>query len=127
MRDFGTGANSLGTAIKDSGQVTGGGLADDHAFLYSGGVVTDFGTLGGTYSLGNGINSSGEVTGASSTPGDASVFAFLYSGRSDDEPRHTPRLYRQLRERHQRRRGSGGGCILVRGHGRGVSLYQRLR
>src|SRR5262245_43934870 len=34
-----------------------------HAFLWSGGQMTDLGTLGGNYSQGNGINLSGQVVG----------------------------------------------------------------
>jgi len=42
--------------INDSRQVTGAanlsGDATNHAFLYSGGIMTDLGTLGGTLSVG---------------------------------------------------------------------------
>jgi probable HAF family extracellular repeat protein len=50
-----------------------------HAFLYSSGVMTDLGTLGGSYSAGYSINDSGQVTGNATTSGSAIGRAFLYS------------------------------------------------
>lgn len=43
------GSNSYATAVNSSGQVVGyaqTGSGDDHAFLYSNGMMTDLGTLG---------------------------------------------------------------------------------
>ena len=83
------GTNAYGTAVNDSGQVTGfsdiaegSGPAVQHAFLYSGGIMTDLGTLGGTYSYGRGINNKGQVTGDALTAssGGSVEHAFLYSG-----------------------------------------------
>ena len=78
------GTFSYGSAINGSGEVTGNayttGNAAEHAFLYSGGGMTDLGTLGGTTSAGYGINGSGEVTGFSYTTGNVAQHAFLYSG-----------------------------------------------
>jgi len=78
-------------AINASGQITGSLFPDDlanakHAFLGNNGVVTDLGTLGGTYSYGYAINDLGDVTGTSAVsdsggPG-AAMHAFLYSGGS---------------------------------------------
>lgn len=49
-----------------------------HAFLYSGGVMQDLGTLGMGSSFAHGINNNRQVTGDSQTTGGAS-HAFLYS------------------------------------------------
>ncbi len=80
----GRGAGSTGTAINESGQVTGSSRNTDgrtHAFLYDGSTMQDLGTLGGLTSFGYGINDSGQVTGATltSTGGNYS-HAFLYDG-----------------------------------------------
>ncbi len=69
------GVVSVGRDIGDSGQVTG--LAGSHAFLYSGGVMHDIGTLGGDYSEGWGVNASGHVVGEAG-PGSGPRHAFLY-------------------------------------------------
>jgi len=79
---FGPG-QSYGLGINDSGQITGySDLAAPpkpfHAFLYSNGVMTDLGTLGGSQSRGFGINNSGQVTGDSLLASGLS-HAFLYS------------------------------------------------
>jgi probable HAF family extracellular repeat protein len=62
----------------------------DHAFKYSGGTITDLGTLRGDLSLGvfagpafstaNGINDSGLIAGDSGTTNVAAYEAFLYDG-----------------------------------------------
>jgi len=68
-------------AVNDSGEVVGGSFGGEpHAFLYSGGVMTDLGTLGGGESNGLGINNSGEAVGWALTA-DGSTHAFLHNGK----------------------------------------------
>lgn len=83
------GTSSSGTAINNSGQVTGSsrttGDAAFHAFRYdgtpgSGGVMLDLGTLGGTNSYGNAINASGQVAGYGNRSGTIIPHAFRYTG-----------------------------------------------
>lgn len=72
---------STATAINDNGQVVG--YSTDvtgyttHAFLYSNGLMTDLGTLGGTFSAAAGINSIGQVVGSASLA-NGMTHAFLY-------------------------------------------------
>ena len=68
--------------VKYGGNVVGGysDASGQHAFLYSGGAMTDLGTLGCcNSSAGQGINDSGQVTGYSYATFNAN-HAFLYSG-----------------------------------------------
>ena len=85
LKDLGTlpgGSRSAGTAVNDSGQVTGvsdTASGESHAFLSGpgGGPLQDLGTLpGGTDSRGFGVNDSGEVTGVADTA-NGEVHAFL--------------------------------------------------
>ncbi len=88
------GSSSEGTAINSNAQVTGSSDTgtDVHAFLYSGGVMQDLGTLGGvgkrdpsrpslsTYgSHASGISANGQVTGTALTAS-SEPHAFLYGG-----------------------------------------------
>jgi probable HAF family extracellular repeat protein len=70
-------SSSVAYDINDLGQVVG--TAGGHAFLYSGGTMTDLGVLpGASNSRAAGINSSGQIVGASLVSG-VGDRAFLYS------------------------------------------------
>jgi probable HAF family extracellular repeat protein len=84
--------STLATAINDSGQVVGNTSGDPttgtgvsgfvaRAFIYSGGALTDLGTLGGDYVLAYAINNAGQVVGASllGDDPDSDTHAFLYA------------------------------------------------
>jgi probable HAF family extracellular repeat protein len=80
------GAGSSAASVNINGQVTGNSRSTPangalpHTFLYSGGVMTDLGTLpGGSESQGNGINSSGQITGWSQTAVGKPTLAFIWS------------------------------------------------
>ncbi len=81
------GPETFGTAINASGRVVGwsdlsGSTTNSiyHAFLYSGGTLTDLGTLAGRvgFSQAYGINNSGQITGWTDVVNGEN--AFLYSG-----------------------------------------------
>jgi len=81
MIDLNAGDGSQANSINDQGQIVGyfpatGGV---HAFLYTNGVLTDLGTLGGVRSFGNCINNNGEVAGTAWTPSGTN-HAFKFSG-----------------------------------------------
>ena len=87
LTDLGTlgGTESWANAINNSGQIVGTSVTSDgaeHAFLYSGGSMSDLGTLsGGTMSGATAINDYGQIVGGSSVSGSAE-HAFLFSGGS---------------------------------------------
>jgi probable HAF family extracellular repeat protein len=75
-------AETRAFGINQSGAVTGDSHVTGttaHAFIYSGGIMVDIGTLGGVNSTGLAINNGGQVTGASDVSAGAS-HAFLYGG-----------------------------------------------
>jgi probable HAF family extracellular repeat protein len=93
MRSLGTlgGRQSFAYAINNAGQVAGyshttiipntnpyNDPAPFHAFLYTGGTMTDLGTLGGKNSYAYSINTGGDVVGTSQITGDAATRAFVY-------------------------------------------------
>ncbi len=71
-------------AVNDHGQVVGGAWsASVGAFLYDDGVVTELGSLGGTWSAAFDINLSGDIVGEASTG--TEYHAFLYrDGQMND-------------------------------------------
>jgi probable HAF family extracellular repeat protein len=79
------GAGSSANSINDSAQVVGNSPADDewnHAFLYTGGVMQDLGTLVGLESNAIAINNTGQIVGTSKAANDpdGNDHAVLYSG-----------------------------------------------
>jgi probable HAF family extracellular repeat protein len=86
-----SGAYSQASAINNFGQVIGSsGTSPDpftrnqnHAFLYSNGVMTDLGTLGGATSYASAINDGGQIAGRADIPGPSQFgqiyHAFIYS------------------------------------------------
>ncbi len=78
VTDLGTlsGANSAKVAdINKTGQLVG--TSANHAFLWSNGVMTDLGTLGGNMSLAHAINDQGMVVGEASTAS-GEMHAFIW-------------------------------------------------
>jgi len=93
MADLGTlgGERSVGIAINERGEITGYSdtatpppfptpppYGSEHAFLHSGGLMRDLGTLGGLYSHGFAINAHGQVVGKSQTA-EGAMRGFLYT------------------------------------------------
>ena len=68
-------------ALNNNGAVAGfsiTGAGEQHAILFSGGVLQDLGTLGGLFSFGAALNDSGVVVGDSDLPDGGSQHAFAY-------------------------------------------------
>lgn len=91
MKDIGTlgGYDSYGNAINDLGQVGGGadvtktinpatGYPTHHPFLWTNGVMTDLGTLGGAFGFAEQVTNQGNVVGLTSLVGEQHVHAFLW-------------------------------------------------
>jgi probable HAF family extracellular repeat protein len=85
VTDLGTvpgGSGSDAQGINASGQVVGASMVPpghDRAYLWSGGVMTDLGTLGGDTAAAHDINDFGQVVGVAATRQQA-LHAFLWSG-----------------------------------------------
>jgi len=73
-------ANALGSSGKVTGYAYNLFPFSARGFLFSGGITTTFGTLGGSDSQGVAINSSGQVAGDSSLANGFQRHAILYSG-----------------------------------------------
>ncbi len=75
------GSYSEAYAINDSDQIVGesDNGSQSHAFLYSGAVMSDLGTLGGSASAAYGIDSFGNVVGTAKN-GSGQNRAFLFTG-----------------------------------------------
>ncbi len=75
-------SNSYANTINSADIAAGSFVNSDgylHASEYSGGNVTDLGTLGGYQSAAYGIDDNGQVVGYSYIPGDATTHGFIYS------------------------------------------------
>ena len=92
MSDIGTlggyGYHTYANDINNAGTIVGESVTyspvgpvgyPSHAFRYSGGVMTDLGTMGGAYSAAAAINNSGTIVGWSDTSS-GTTHAFTYSG-----------------------------------------------
>jgi probable HAF family extracellular repeat protein len=77
------GGTSYATGINNSGVVVGYSTlvsTASHAFVYSGGVMTDLGTLGGADSHADAINNQGTVVGTADVNGVSPTYAFAENG-----------------------------------------------
>lgn len=88
LRDLGVGTNgSFPRRLNEAGQIIGHFDTDrdsitrgrDHAFLFSGGTVTDLSVQFGRYVVANGINSQGHIVGNAETDDGSSIVPFIYS------------------------------------------------
>lgn len=88
LRDLGVGTNgSFPRRLNEAGQIIGHFDTDwdpitkgrDHAFLYSGGNVTDLSALFGRYLAVNGMNNAGHIVGDAETDDGTSIVPFIYS------------------------------------------------
>lgn len=82
LRDIGQlGVASSGAGVNRAGQVAGTYVdeaGENHAFLYSGGVMRDIGNLGANSARATAISERGEVVGSSFLEGFTSLQAFFY-------------------------------------------------
>ena len=91
LSDLGTlgGNDSCAVIVNDRGQITGfsytnstpnpsTGVPTLDPFLWQNGVMTDLGTLGGTFGYPNWLNSRGQVIGTSNLAGDVNHHSFIW-------------------------------------------------
>ncbi len=78
VADFAPRAASTVGAVAGSMPVTVGTLHAEHACVFTGGVLTDLGTLGGNFSHASGINDAGWIVGDSTTTRNLAVHAALF-------------------------------------------------
>jgi probable HAF family extracellular repeat protein len=81
--DLGTlGGRETRAYAESNGRIVGASQTGDgatHAFKYENGVMTDLGTLGGTFSVAFAINATGSVAGSATVGDDAATHAFLWT------------------------------------------------
>lgn len=87
MTDLGTlGGETHADAVSANGSIIAGyskyNNGEQHAFKYSGGIMTDLGTLGGTYAGVNAISADGSVIVGASTTSSGDLRGFSYSNGS---------------------------------------------
>src|SRR5712692_5605330 len=81
--DLGTlGGRETRAHAESNGRIVGASQTGDgatHAFKYENGVMTDLGTLGGTFSVAFAVNATGSVVGSATVGDDAATHAFLWT------------------------------------------------
>jgi probable HAF family extracellular repeat protein len=126
-RDLGAfGGVSTAQAISSDGQVAGYAALPDgviHGFLYSGGPLTDIGTLaGGSNSFGYGVNAAGTVVGAAdNAQGDFRPVAYVSGALRDLGPASV--AYGQARAINDAGLIAGGGQLVGAGYAHAL-LFQ---
>lgn len=87
-RTFGNQVNILGRVVGGGYRLdANGGIVESHALKWTGGVMSDLGTLGGRNAVALSINDSEQIVGFSSTSGEATEQAFIYqNGRMSALP-----------------------------------------
>jgi len=80
-RAFATRVNTLGRVVGAGYMMDGnGGILESHALRWTGGFVTNLGSLGGRSAVAMGINDAGKIVGYSTLLGETQTQAFIYQG-----------------------------------------------